>query len=188
MIRFEELQMRLVESAKNYLEVFDLATLVEQYSLNKESKISMSLPELRQPYPLSATISFSYNVEQSSLSSWLDPEFDEELDYAVDIEVSINLPFVQSYNEIGDIFDEIVSKYEELDPLLIKKEFYGRNEIAGEEYEIMYSITIDNEDINNPGFFEEMFFDLGNILKLIYERSKFYIDMTWYVEREDESF
>ncbi len=185
MIRFEELQMRLVESAKNYLDIFDLATLVEQYSLNKESKITMSLPELRQPYPLSATVSFSYDVEQSSLSSLSDPDFDENIDYAVDIEILIHLPFVQSYNEIADIYDEIADKYEELEPLLVKKEFYGRNEIAAEEYEIMYSITVDQEDIDNPGFFEEMFFDLGNILKLIYDRSKFYIDMTWYGEKDD---
>jgi len=65
-IRFEELQMKIMDAAKNYLDVFDMATLIEQYSLNKESKLSMTLPEIKPPYPISATVSFSYNAHQTS--------------------------------------------------------------------------------------------------------------------------
>lgn len=49
MIRFEELQMRIMDAAKNYLDVYEMSTLIEQYSLNKESRLSMTLPEIKPP-------------------------------------------------------------------------------------------------------------------------------------------
>ncbi len=188
MIRFEELQMRIMDAAKNYLEVFDMATLVEQYSLNKESKLSMTLSEIKPPYPISATVSFSYDVHQTSSSVFLDEELEDEFDNAVEIDVIINIPHIDGYNDIAELFEEINAEYGDLEPVLVKKEFYRKDLIEAEEYEISYSYIIGGEELRDLQFFEEMFFELSNILRLIYEKMKFFLDMTWYREREDDIF
>jgi hypothetical protein len=187
-IRFEELQMRIADSAKNYLEVYDMATFIEQYSLNKECKISMTLPDLRTPYPLNATVSFSYDAQQTSLSLIFDEESEEDFDEAVEVDVVINLPFLEKYNNVTEIFEEIVRDYPDLDPVLIKKEIIKRDVINGEEYEIVYSYVVGGEELNDSTFYDDMFFELSSILRSIYERTKFYIDMSWYREQEDDTF
>lgn len=188
MIRFEELQMRIADSAKNYLEVYDMATFIEQYSLNKECKISMTLPDLRTPYPLNATVSFSYDAQQTSLSLIFDEESEEDFDEAVEVDVVINLPFLEKYNNVTEIFEEIVRDYPDLDPVLIKKEIIKRDVINGEEYEIVYSYVVGVEELSDSTFYDDMFFELSSILRSIYERTKFYIDMSWYREQEDDTF
>ena len=187
-IRFEELQMRIADSAKNYLEVYDMATFIEQYSLNKECKISMTLPDLRTPYPLNATVSFSYDAQQTSLSLIFDEESEEDFDEAVEVDVVINLPFLEKYNNVTEIFEEIVRDYPDLDPVLIKKEIIKRDVINGEEYEIVYSYVVGVEELSDSTFYDDMFFELSSILRSIYERTKFYIDMSWYREQEDDTF
>jgi len=187
-IRFEELQMRIADSAKNYLEVYDMATFIEQYSLNKECKISMTLPDLRTPYPLNATVSFSYDAQQTSLSLIFDEESEEDFDEAVEVDVVINLPFLEKYNNVTEIFEEIVRDYPDLDPVLIKKEIIKRDVINGEEYEIVYSYVVGVEELSDSTFYDDIFFELSSILRSIYERTKFYIDMSWYREQEDDTF
>lgn len=187
MIRFEELQMRLMDAAKNYLEVYDMSTLVEQYSLNKESRLSMTLPEIKPPYPITATVSFLYDVQQSSSSIYFE-DSEEETEEIIELDVVINLPFVEGYNEIADLYDEILNEYSELEPVLVKKEFYRRNLIDAEEYEIIYSYVLGIEELKDLQFYEEVFFELSNILRLIYEKTKFYIDMSWYREQDYDSF
>ncbi|HHW20319.1 MAG TPA: hypothetical protein PKZ17_01220 [Thermodesulfovibrio thiophilus] len=192
MIRFEELQMKIMDAAKNYLDVFDMATLIEQYSLNKESKLSMTLPEIKPPYPISATVSFSYNAHQTSFSILLDEDDvedeEENFDNMVEVEVVINLPFIEEYNQLGELFEEIVNEYPDLDPILIKKEFFRKDLVQGEEYEIVYSYMVGGEELKDLQFYEEMFFELSNILQKIYDRMKFYIDISWYRADEDDSF
>ncbi|MDI1470999.1 MAG: hypothetical protein QMD43_02305 [Thermodesulfovibrio sp.] len=191
MLRFEELQMRLMDAAKNYLDVYEMSTLVEQYSLNKESRLSMTLPELKPPYPLSATITFSYDAEQTSFSlTFDDEEVDEEEDFTdiVEIDVTIHLPFLEGYNNVSDLFEEIVNDNPDLDPVLIKKEFFRKDMMNGEEYEIIYSYIIGGEELKDPEFYEELFFDLSNILRGIYEKTRFFIEMSWYREQEDDNF
>jgi len=39
----------------------------------------------------------------------------------VEVEVVINLPFIEEYNQLGELFEEIVNEYPDLDPILIKK-------------------------------------------------------------------
>ncbi len=190
-LRFEELQMRLMDAAKNYLDVYEMSTLVEQYSLNKESRLSMTLPELKPPYPLSATITFSYDAEQTSFSlTFDDEEVDEEEDFTdiVEIDVTIHLPFLEGYNNVSDLFEEIVNDNPDLDPVLIKKEFFRKDMMNGEEYEIIYSYIIGGEELKDPEFYEELFFDLSNILRGIYEKTRFFIEMSWYREQEDDNF
>lgn len=190
-LRFEELQMRLMDAAKNYLDVYEMSTLVEQYSLNKESRLSMTLPELKPPYPLSATITFSYDAEQTSFSlTFDDEEVDDEEDFTdiVEIDVTIHLPFLEGYNNVSELFEEIVNDNPELDPVLIKKEFFRKDMINGEEYEIIYSYIIGGEELKDPEFYEELFFDLSNILRGIYEKTRFFIEMSWYREQEDDNF
>jgi len=180
--------MRIADSAKNYLEVYDMATFIEQYSLNKECKISMTLPDLRTPYPLNATVSFSYDAQQTSLSLIFDDESEEDFDEAVEVDVVINLPFLEKYNNVSEIFEEIVRDYPDLDPVLIKKEIIKRDHINGEEYEIVYSYVVGVEELSDSTFYDDMFFELSSILRSIYERTKFYIDMSWYREQEDDTF
>jgi len=144
-LRFEELQMRLMDAAKNYFDVYEMSTLVEQYSLNKESRLSMTLPELKPPYPLSATITFSYDAQQTSFSlTFDDEEGDDEEDFTdiVEIDVTIHLPFLEGYNNVSELYEEIVNDNPELDPVLIKKEFFRKDMMNGEEYEIIYSYII----------------------------------------------
>ncbi|WP_353683683.1 hypothetical protein V4D30_07310 [Thermodesulfovibrio sp. 3907-1M] len=189
MIRFEELQMRIMDAAKNYLDVYDMSTYIEQYSLNKESKLLMTLPEIKPPYPISATVSFSYDAHQTS-SSFLYDEEDQnsdEFENMVEIEFVINLPFIEGYNHISELFEEIVNEYPELDMVLVKKEFIGKDLMEGEEYEIAYSYPASQEELKDLQFYEEIFFELSNILRTIYERTRFYIDMSWY-SAEDETF
>lgn len=191
MLRFEELQMRLMDAAKNYFDVYEMSTLVEQYSLNKESRLSMTLPELKPPYPLSATITFSYDAQQTSFSlTFDDEEGDDEEDFTdiVEIDVTIHLPFLEGYNNVSELYEEIVNDNPELDPVLIKKEFFRKDMMNGEEYEIIYSYIIGGEELKDPEFYEELFFDLSNILRGIYEKTRFFIEMSWYREQEDDNF
>ena len=190
-LRFEELQMRLMDAAKNYFDVYEMSTLVEQYSLNKESRLSMTLPELKPPYPLSATITFSYDAQQTSFSlTFDDEEGDDEEDFTdiVEIDVKIHLPFLEGYNNVSELYEEIVNDNPELDPVLIKKEFFRKDIMNGEEYEIIYSYIIGGEELKDPEFYEELFFDLSNILRGIYEKTRFFIEMSWYREQEDDNF
>lgn len=188
-IRFEELQMRMMEAAKNYLELYEMATLIEQYTLNKESRLSMTLSELKPPYPISATVSFSYDAQQTSYSLFSEFDEDEEIfEDAIELDVTINLPFLEGYNNINELFEEIANQYPELDPVLVKKEFFRKDLLNGEEYEIVYSYIIGNEELNDNSFYEEFFFDLSNILKTIYNKNKFFIETSWYREQEDDSF
>jgi hypothetical protein len=190
-LRFEELQMRLMDAAKNYFDVYEMSTLVEQYSLNKESRLSMTLPELKPPYPLSATITFSYDAQQTSFSlTFDDEEGDDEEDFTdiVEIDVTIHLPFLEGYNNVSELYEEIVNDNPELDPVLIKKEFFRKDIMNGEEYEIIYSYIIGGEELKDPEFYEELFFDLSNILRGIYEKTRFFIEMSWYREQEDDNF
>lgn len=190
MIRFEELQMKMMEAAKSYLEVYEMATYIEQYSLNKESRLSMTLPELKNPYPISAQISFGYDAQQTSFSLESELEEEEESNFGnvIEIDITINLPFLEGYNNVSELFEEIINEYPELDPVLVKKDFYRKDMVNGEEYEIIYSYIIGDEELKDNQFYEEMFFDLSNILKRIYDKTKFFIEMSWYREQEDDSF
>lgn len=189
MIRFEELQMRIMDAAKNYLDVYDMATLIEQYSLNKESKLSMTLPEIKSPYPINATVSFSYDAQQTSFSLLFDEEnVEEDFENIVEVEVVISLPFLEGHNHIVDLFEGIVNEYPELDLVLIKKEFLGKDLIQRQECEIFYSYAVGGQELKDTQFYEEMFFELSNILRSIYEKIKFYIDMSWYRGQEDDTF
>ncbi|MCX7988769.1 MAG: hypothetical protein N2647_04940 [Thermodesulfovibrio sp.] len=191
MLRFEELQMKIMDAAKNYLDVFDMATLIEQYSLNKESRLSMTLPELKPPYPLSATVTFSYDAQQTSFSLMFnEDEEEEENEFGdiVEVDISISLPFLEGYNNVAELFEEIVNTNPDLDPVLVKKEFFRKDMINGEEYEIVYSYIIDGEELKDTQIYEDMFFELNNILRTIYDKTRYFIEMSWYREHEEDSF
>ncbi|MCS7215460.1 MAG: hypothetical protein RMI30_00230 [Thermodesulfovibrio sp.] len=192
MIRFEELQMRIVDAAKNYLNLYDMATFVEQYSLNKESRLSMTLPEIKPPYPLIATVSFSYNAHQTSFSMLSDEEDAEEdsenLENMIEVDIVINLPFIDGYTQIRDLFEEITNEYPYLDLVLVRREFLRKDLIEGEEFEIVYSYLVGGNELKDLQFYEDVFFELSNILRKIYEKTRFYIDMSWYRSEDDDTF
>jgi hypothetical protein len=62
MTRFEEVQMKIAESAKSFLEVYNIQVFIEQFSLTRESRFSLTLPAMEEPYPVSAVVSLTYDV------------------------------------------------------------------------------------------------------------------------------
>lgn len=182
MIRFEELQMRIIEAAKNYLDVYEISTFVEQYSLNKESRLSMTLPELKFPYPITATVSFSYDIQQSTVSLMEDEEDSED---NIEVTITVDLPFVEEYNEISYIYEEITNKFSDLDIVLVRKEIYRKDMPPQQEYELVYSYIVESDDLRDPSFYEEVFFDLNSLLRMIYEKTKYFIDISWYRQEDD---
>lgn len=182
MIRFEELQMRIIEAAKNYLDVYEISTFVEQYSLNKESRLSMTLPELKFPYPITATVSFSYDIQQSTVSLMEDEEDSED---NIEVTITVDLPFVEEYNEISYIYEEITNKFSDLDIVLVRKEIYRKDMPPQQEYELVYSYIVESDDLQDPNFYEEVFFDLNSLLRMIYEKTKYFIDISWYRQEDD---
>jgi len=67
----------------------------------------------------------------------------------VEVEVVINLPFIEEYNQLGELFEEIVNEYPDLDPILIKKEFFRKDLVQGGEYEIVYSYMVGGEELKD---------------------------------------
>lgn len=178
-----------MDSAKNYLDVYEVATYIEQYSLNKECKLLMTLPELKPPYPISATVSFSYDAQQTSFSLIFNEEEDEEdFEDMVEFDISINLPFLEGYNNVAELFEEVINNNPELDPVLVKKEFFRKDSINGEEYEIIYTHVIGGEELRDNQLYDDIFLELSDILRIIYEKNKFFIESTWYKEEEDDTF
>jgi hypothetical protein len=128
MTRFEEVQMKLAESAKNFLEVYNIQVFIEQFSLTRESRFSLTLPEMEDPYPVSATVSFTYDVFQTSMSMYDDikPEDDSVIaENTIELDILVRLPIMEGYPDIEGLLREIESQYPDSEPVLVVKEFYG---------------------------------------------------------------
>lgn len=185
MTRFEEVQMRIAESARNFVEIYNMQVFIEQFTLDRESRFFVTLPEMEQPYPISAVISFTYDTFLTSLSM-SKPEDDEPPveDSSVTIDFVIKLPMMSGYPDIDKLFAEIEREYPDSEPSLVMRETIGGEEVT-KEYEINYSYDVNDEDLTDIGLYEEIFEELRDILELLHNRTKFYIDNSWYEGDDD---
>ncbi len=187
MTRFEEVQMKIAESAKNYLEVYNIQVFIEQFSLTRESRFSLTLPGMEDPYPVSASVSFTYDVFQTGMSMYIDEKPDEESlmgENTVELDILVRLPIMEGYPDIEGLLREIESQYPETEPVLLVKEFYGAGQ-PSKEYELSYAYDIESEDVHEGEVLDGLFEELHGIMELIYERTKYNIDQSWYRGEDD---
>jgi len=188
MTRFEEVQMRIAESARNFVDIYNMQVFIEQFTLDRESRFFVTLPEMEQPYPITAVISFAYDTFQTSLSMSKQEEEEEDEpqveDASVTIDFMIKLPMMTGYPDIDKLFAEIEREYPDTEPALVVRETIGGEDVS-KEYEINYAYDVSDEDLTDMALYEELFEELRDIMELIFNRTKFYIDNSWY-EGEDD--
>ncbi len=185
MTRFEEVQMRVAESAKNHLEIFNMQVFIEQFTLDRESRFSLTLPDLEPPFFLATTVSFTYDAFQTGMTLYEDEEDegDMDVDTSLELEFTIKLPVMESYPAIEELVEEIKEEYPDTEPILTARETLMIEEPI-REYEISYIYNIDADDIVDADLLDQIFNELKEIMELIYKRTKDFIDLSWYREEE----
>jgi hypothetical protein len=187
MTRFEEVQMKLAESSKNFLEVYNIQVFIEQFSLTRESRFSLTLPAMEDPYPVSATVSFTYDVFQTGMSMYDDMKPDDDsviAENTLELDILIRLPMMEGYPDIEGLLREIEVQYPESEPVLVVKEFYGAGQPT-KEYELSYGYDVEAEDVPKGEVLDGVFEELRGIMELIYEKTKYNIDQSWYQGEDD---
>lgn len=182
MARFEEVQMTIAESAKNYLEIYNMQVFIEQFTLDREGRFSLTLPNMEQPFPVSATVSFIYDAFQTGMTLYEDNIQDEsspDVDTSIELEFTVKCPIMKGYPDIEALVEEISEEYPDTEPILTIREIIDGDE-PFKEYEIHYSYDISPEDATDSELFDEIFEELKEIMELIYERTESYIDQSWY--------
>ena len=189
MTRFEEVQMKIAESSKSYLEVFNIQVFIEQFSLARESRFSLTLPEMEEPYPVSASVSFIYDVFQTGMSMCDEMKQEEEAaltDNTLELDILVRLPMMEGYPDIEGLLREIEKLYPESEPVLIIKELFGAGD-PSKEYEISYGYDVEVGIALQTDVLDGIFEELRNILELVYERTRYHIDQSWYKGEDDTS-
>lgn len=187
MIRFEELQMRISESAKKFLEFHNIQVYIEQFSLEREARLSFSLPDREFSHLYQSTASFTYDITQTEMSLYYEEDFFEtEPTYHTTIELTFNidLPSLSGYQDIDRLVKELEDEYPDIEPILtIKKVFSPLNILY--EYEITYTYEVDIEGELDIDFIDEIFKEHKDILNFIYDKTFNYLDLSWYKEDEE---
>lgn len=174
MLRFEEVQMNIVEAARNFLDITNMQVFLEQFSLDRESKIYLTLPQMKPPFPLSAVVSFVYDAHETSISLFEDEEIKDPLDTSITLNLKILLPLIEDFPDIEDLIEEISEEFPDTEPIMIAKETFP-SIIPTKEYEISYEYDISvTEEIDNT-YLEEIFEELKDIMELTYQRVRNYI-------------
>jgi hypothetical protein len=189
MTRFEEVQMKVAESAKNFLEVYNIQVFIEQFSLTRESRFSLTLPEMQEPYPVSSTVSFTYDVFQTGMSMYDDIKLEEEgvlADNTLELDIVVRLPIMEGYPDVEGLLREIETRYPESEPVLIIKELFGAD-APSKEYEISYGYDIEVGDSLQVEVLDGVFEELKGVMELVYEKTKYNIDQSWYRGDDDIS-
>jgi hypothetical protein len=182
MARFEEVQMKLAESAKKYLEIFNMQVFIEQFTLDRECKLFLTLPEMEPPFPLSATISMTYDAFQTGMSLYEEEAPDDgtpEVDASVELEFTIMLPVMEGNPDMEGLLAEIEEEFPDTDPILSVREIFHSDE-PSREYELSYYYDVEPGELMDSELYEEFFEELKGILELIYRRTSDYIDHSWY--------
>jgi hypothetical protein len=186
MARFEEIQMKIAESAKKFLDIYNMQVFIEQFTLDRESKVSLTLREMKPPFPVSATVSFTYDAFQTGATLYEENEYegdDTDIDTSVNLEFVVRLPIMKGSPDIDSLLDEIEDEYPDAGPYLEIKEVFGAEE-PFKEYKIVYGYDIEAEDIMDSELFDEIFDELKGILDLTYKRTRDYMDLSWYEDEE----
>jgi hypothetical protein len=95
---------------------------------------------MEDPYPVSATVSFTYDVFQTGMSMYDDmkPEDDSVIaENTLELDILVRLPMMEGYPDIEGLLREIEVQYPESEPVLVVKEFYGAGQPT-KEYELSY--------------------------------------------------
>jgi hypothetical protein len=188
MTRFEEAQMKIAEACKNHLEVFNIQVFIEQFSMSRESRFSVTLPELQEPYPVSAQISFMYDVFQTGMSMYDEdkPEDEAVNDNLLELDILVRLPMLEDYFDMEGLMQEIEKSFPDSEPVLISKEYSGAGE-QSREYEISYGYDIDVSESLDTELLGNIFEELRSVIELVYNKTKFHIDQSWYKGEDDSS-
>lgn len=185
MTRFEEVQMKIAESAKNFLEIYNMQVFIEQFTLDRESRFSLVLPQMEPPYSLTATVSFNYDAFQTGMTLYEDEteETSMDADTSLELEFEIKLPIMEDYPNIEALLAEVEEEYPDTQPVLFVKEIIP-SEQPSREYEISYVYDIEAADLDDDKLFDQIFEELRGILELINKRTKDFIDHSWYSSEE----
>jgi|WetSurMetagenome_2_1015567.scaffolds.fasta_scaffold09346_3 hypothetical protein len=186
MTRFEEAQMKIADACKNHLEVFNIQVFIEQFSLSRESRFSVTLPELEEPFLVSAQISFMYDVFQTGMSMYEEAKQEDEAlnDNLLELDILVRLPMLESYFDMEGLLQEIERIYPDSEPVLVVKDYLGAGE-QSREHEISYGYDIDIEESLQTDMLDNIFEELRNIMELVYNKTKFHIDQSWYKSEDD---
>jgi hypothetical protein len=186
MTRFEEVQMKIAESCKNFLQVFNIQVFIEQFSLSRESRFSVTLPEMDEPYPLSAQVSFIYDVFQTGMSMYDEIKQEDEAltDNLLELDILVRLPMIEGYPDIEGLLREIETLYPDSEPVLIVKDILGAGD-QSKEYEISYGYDIEVGESLQTDMLDTIFEELRNVLELVYQKTKYHIDESWYKGEDD---
>lgn len=178
--------MKIAESAKNHLEIFNMQVFIEQFTLDRESRFSLTLTGMEPPFPVTAVVSFTYDAFQTGMTLYEEDEEDEsnsDVDSSIELDFSLKLPVMKGYPAIEALLQEIEEEYPDTEPVLASNEIFPSEENS-KEYEISYLYTIDTEEAMDTDLFDQIFEELKEIMELIYRRTKDYIDTSWYREEE----
>jgi hypothetical protein len=180
MARFEELQMMLVESATKYLDLYSMQVFTEQFTLDRESKIFLTLQDMEPPYLISTSVSYTFDAFQTGLSLFREENDDDsDIDSTVDLDFNIKLPALRNYPDITSLYESVADMLEDTDAGLTTREYLD-TEGSFKEYEITYSYEIDQGEDLDPELFDEIFSELKEVMDYIYHKTEAYIDMSWY--------
>lgn len=184
MARFEELQMMLVESASRYLDLYSMQVFTEQFTLDRESKIFLTLPDMQPPYLITACVSYTFDAFQTGHSFLWDEKEDEEemesvVDTTIDLEFKINVPVLSNYSIMETLYEKVITRIQDTDVEMILKEFTSING-SFKEYEMTYYYDINYFEGLDIEVFNDMFKELRDTMQLIYNETDEYIDMSWY--------
>lgn len=181
MTRFEEVQMKIAESAKNHLEIFNMQVFIEQFTLDRECRFSLTMPGMEPPFPVVAVVSFTYDAFQTGMTLYDDDEEENgsDVDTSVELDFSLKLPVMRGYPSVEALLQEIEEEYPDTEPVLTMREIFPSDDNT-REYEISYLYTIDTDEAMEGNLFDQMFEELKEMMELIYRRTKDYIDTSWY--------
>lgn len=176
--------MKIAESAKNYLEILNMQVFIEQFTLDRESRFSLELPDMEPPYSLMAVVSFTYDAFQTGMTLYDDTEEGSaDADNSLELEFTIKLPIMEDYPNIEALLAEVEEEYPDTQPVLLAKEIIP-SEQTSKEYEISYVYDIEANDLGDDELFDQIFEELRGILELIRRRTREYIDHSWYTAEE----
>lgn len=186
MIRFEELQMKFAESAKKFLDFQNMQVFIEQFSLERETKLFFSLPDRDFSHFYQSTASFIYDVSQTEISLYEDDlqETDSLYPATTELTFTIDFPSLKGYPDIDGLVRKIEEEFPDIEPILVIKKVFSPFNILY-EYELIYTYEINIEEELDLDYIDDIFKEHRDLLSFIYDKTFNYLDLSWYGEVEE---
>lgn len=184
MTRFEELHMKLAESAKKFLDFQNMQIFIEQFTLEKEGRLFFAFAGREYSHLYRSDASFTYDISQTEMSLYEEDLFDADPEYhtTTDLTFNINFPSLTGYPDLEALVRDLEEEYPDIEPILIIKKTFSPLKTL-QEYELSYTYEIDIEGELDIEFIDEIFREHREIMNFIYDRTVDYLDLKWY--RED---